>query len=312
MHCLLAYCSSCLFPKKRNKEVLGVEELLVDIFTCVCWGLYLASSSVASAIANLTPAITFVMAYIIGLEKIDLGSTKSLAKITGTIICIAGAIAMAFVKGPKLLNMEFMPRNSVLKQEGQETWLLGCLLLFGSACFWSFWLILQVPVSASYPDHLALTAWMCLFAAMQTGTLTLILEHDMNAWKLNSSLQIFSCFLGGIASAVTFFAQAWCISRRGPLFSAMFNPLGTVVVTVLACVFLHEELYIGSSVGALAVIIGLYIVLWGKAGDKMEDTSRMEKERHQTMPADNCRNNIDLEEPLLPENSDYSFGKSPA
>ncbi|KAG5043150.1 hypothetical protein JHK87_007065 [Glycine soja] len=68
-----------------------------------------------------------------------------------------------------------------------------------------------------------------------------------------------------MGSALLFFLQAWCFSRRGPLFSAMLNPLFTVIATVLAAILLHEEIYVGSLLGAIGVIIGLYVVLWGKA-----------------------------------------------
>jgi drug/metabolite transporter (DMT)-like permease len=48
-----------------------------------------------------------------------------------------------------------------------------------------------------------------------------------------------------MGSAVALCLQAWCISRRGPVFSAMFTPVCTVIVTVLAALLLHEEIYIG-------------------------------------------------------------------
>jgi drug/metabolite transporter (DMT)-like permease len=48
-----------------------------------------------------------------------------------------------------------------------------------------------------------------------------------------------------MGSGVAFFLQAWCISRRGPLFYAMFAPVFTLFVTVMAALLLHEEIYIG-------------------------------------------------------------------
>ncbi|GFP85493.1 wat1-related protein at4g30420 [Phtheirospermum japonicum] len=262
-------------------------------------GLHLASSSAASASANLIPAITFVMAYTLGLEKVHLRSLRNMAKVIGTVVCVAGAAAMALLKGPKLLNMEFLGSN------GNDTWLLGCLFLLGSACCWSLWLILQVNVTACYPDHLSLTAWMCLMAALQSAILTFIVEPNTQSWKFNSPLQLFCCFYVGLASAITFFAQAWCIARRGPLFSAMFNPLCTVIVTVFACIFLHEELYTGSVMGGLAVIAGLYIVLWGKAKDyqvnKEETISQIQNQNDETTLSTQVSDCIiHLEEPLLP------------
>ncbi|CAK9171361.1 unnamed protein product [Ilex paraguariensis] len=159
----------------------------------------------------------------IRLEKVNLRSLRSIAKIIGTIVCVAGAVATALLRGPKLLNTELLPTKRVFGSES-ENWLLGCLLCFGSSCCWSLWLILQ----------------------------------------------------GVIGSGFSFFVQAWCISQRGPLFSALFNPLCTVIVTIFAAIFLHEEIYTGSLLGAAGVIIGLYIVLWGKATDNEELNAEIE------------------------------------
>ncbi|KAL5699810.1 hypothetical protein ACHQM5_030661 [Ranunculus cassubicifolius] len=247
-------------------------------------GLYMASSSLASAMSNLVPAITFIMAASVGLEKVKIRSLRSMAKVGGTILCVGGAISMALLKGPRLLNMELPSSNSFF----HSYWILGCLLLFGSCCCWSFWLILQVPMSASYPDHLGLSAWMCFFATFQSGILALCLEPKIATWTLDSKYQLFCClFAGVVGSAISFFVQGWCISQRGPLFCAMFNPLSTVIVTILACMFLHEELYTGSFIGALAVVGGLYVVLWGKAKE------------HQQLTREITCNNIDLDKPLL-------------
>ncbi|KAK8707261.1 hypothetical protein V6N13_058322 [Hibiscus sabdariffa] len=127
----------------------------------------------------------------------------------------------------------------------------------------SYW----VPISASCPDHLYSSAWMCFMATLGSAIVALLLEKDPAAWSLNSHLEISCCLFTGFSLAGAFFVQAWCISRRGPLFAAMFNPLSTVMVAVFAAVFQHAETYTGSLIGALAVIVGLYVVLWGKAKD---------------------------------------------
>ncbi|XVE63448.1 hypothetical protein DITRI_Ditri07aG0021500 [Diplodiscus trichospermus] len=232
-------------------------------------GLYLSSSTIASAMTNLIPAVTFVMTAILGLEKVNIRSLTSLAKILGTVICVGGAISMALLKGPKLLNTELLPPNSLFSPGG-ENWLLGCLFLLGSSFFWSLWMVLQVPISASCPDHLYSSSWMCFLATLESATVAFLVEKDLEAWSLNSYLELSCCLFTGTGLAVAFFVQAWCISQRGPLFSAMFNPLCTVIVTIFAAIFQHEETYTGSMLGAFAVIIGLYIVLWGKAKD-LED-----------------------------------------
>ncbi|KAL9399589.1 hypothetical protein Peur_008550 [Populus x canadensis] len=237
-------------------------------------GLYLSSSTAASALTNLMPAITFVMAAISGLEKVNIRSLRTISKILGTVICVSGAIAMALLKGPRLLNTELLPSESFFSP-GSDNWLLGCLFLFGSSCFWSLWMVLQVPISASCPDHLYSSAWMCFLASLQSSLIALFAEKDLTSWKLITHLEIASCLYAGIGLAVSFFVQAWVISQRGPLFSAMFNPLCTVIVGIFSAVVLHEETYAGSLIGALAVIIGLYAVLWGKAKDLDEIKNEM-------------------------------------
>ncbi|KAG2248362.1 hypothetical protein Bca52824_087990 [Brassica carinata] len=66
-------------------------------------------------------------------------SLKSVAKVIGTGVCVGGAMAMTFLRGPKLLN-------AMLNQDNNNTWLLGCLCLLVSTFAWSSWLILQVQL----------------------------------------------------------------------------------------------------------------------------------------------------------------------
>ncbi|GJM98761.1 hypothetical protein PR202_ga15798 [Eleusine coracana subsp. coracana] len=158
--------------------------------------------------------------------------------------------------------------NILLHSSAGSRWVLGALLLVGSSSCWALWLILQVPICKSYMDPLTLSAWMCLLSTLQTAILVSFLLPDQSSWKIPSLFELSCCiFAGAVGSGVTFYLQSWCISVRGPLYSAMFSPLGTVVATVLSAVILGEELHVGSLLGAIGVITGLYIVLWGKAGD---------------------------------------------
>ncbi|XP_048490692.1 WAT1-related protein At4g30420 isoform X2 [Beta vulgaris subsp. vulgaris] len=211
-------------------------------------GLYLASSSIASATSNMIPAVTFLIAVAMGLEQVQTKTLSSAAKILGTAFCVGGAISMALLRGPKLLNAQLEQPNSLFQHllGVDNTWLLGCLCLFASSCCWSLWLILQ----------------------------------------------------GILGSGVQFFIQSWCISLTGPFYAAMFTPLATVITTVLACIFLHEELYVGSLLGAVAVIIGLYVVLWGKSKELKSKLDPISGIGPIKIAQEKC-DKIDLEQPLL-------------
>ncbi|XP_050920551.1 WAT1-related protein At4g30420 [Lathyrus oleraceus] len=233
------------------------------------------------------------------MERVNIRSLRTIAKIVGTIICVSGAVSITLLKGPKLLNAENLPSESIIGSslKSEEKWLLGCLCLLGSIIAWSIFLILQVPAYTSHPNTLSLAAWMCLMATLQSLAVTLFLEPDLNAWKIISLFQ-FGCILysGVIGSGVALYLQAWCISKRGPLFSAMFNPLLTLIVTILATLWLHEEIYIGSLIGAIGVIIGLYIVLWGKAEDVVDHPEKNVDSESCGKPY--CKSG--LKDPLLP------------
>ncbi|CAF2068820.1 unnamed protein product [Brassica oleracea] len=244
-------------------------------------GLYLASSSMGSAMGNINPAVTFLISFLVGYEKVNIKNIRGLAKIAGTVLCVLGAISMTLLRGPKILNSE--SDFSIAKS------LLG-----------------DVPISAYYPDHLSLSAWMCLFGTIQCAAVTFFLEKDPNAWILHSFSEFATCLYAGVvASALSFTVQAWVVYKRGPLFSSMFNPLCTVIVTILASLFLQEEIFTGSLIGGLCVIMGLYIVLWGKAKDAMTNQEQRDNKNNSEVKihiedssnTTNC--NKDLENPLL-------------
>ncbi|XP_076909792.1 WAT1-related protein At4g30420-like [Bidens hawaiensis] len=243
-------------------------------------GLYLASSSAGSAILTLVPAITFVAASIVGCEPINIRSLRTMAKIFGTLVCVTSAAAMALIKGPKLLNTHLTSSNSLLlnSTEIDNLWLLGCLCLFACSCCTSFWQIIQVPVTKSYPDLLSLSAWTSFMATVQSGAVILFTDQHLEAWNITSYFQVGSILYAGIVgSGITIFAQTWIIQKRGPVFLAMFNPLNTVIVAVFASIFLKEQIYLGSAVGAVGIVIGLYVVLWGKAKDLEELKEQQQK-----------------------------------
>ncbi|PAN12535.1 hypothetical protein PAHAL_2G271000 [Panicum hallii] len=104
-------------------------------------GLQLGTSSLATTMTNLIPAITFAMAVALGQERVNIKEISSMAKVLGTAVCVGGAIAIAFFKGPKPLNLS-------LNHSSSSKWVMGALLLIGSSsCWsvcWSLWLILQV------------------------------------------------------------------------------------------------------------------------------------------------------------------------
>ncbi|KAF7807032.1 WAT1-related protein [Senna tora] len=103
---------------------------------------------------------------------------------------------------------------------------------------------------------------------------TSIATHEN--WLKGSILTVASCITwsiwyimqGIVISGLIIFIQLWCTEEKGPVFVTMFNPVSTILVAILAYFVFGEKLHLGSIIGAVIVIVGLYLLLWGKEGDQ--------------------------------------------
>lgn len=57
-----------------------------------------------------------------------------------------------------------------------------------------------------------------------------------------------------MASGIAFAVQIWCIDRGGPVFVAVYQPVQTFVVAIMASIALGEEFYLG---GLVLILIKL-------------------------------------------------------
>ncbi|XP_057752451.1 WAT1-related protein At3g18200-like [Arachis stenosperma] len=113
-------------------------------------GLYYASPTLASAMQNSVPAITFVMASALGLEEVNIARIDGLAKILGTIASVGGATVITLYKGPPLLHLQTpqMQEDSYIHQSSTKvqnwTWVgWGCVYLLGHCLSWAAWMVFQ-------------------------------------------------------------------------------------------------------------------------------------------------------------------------
>ncbi|KAK8267305.1 hypothetical protein V6Z12_D12G303900 [Gossypium hirsutum] len=197
-------------------------------------GLYYASPTLASAMQNSVPAITFLAASALRLEQINIARKDGLAKVLGTI-----------------------------------NWTLGCIYLLGHCLSWAGWLVFQAPVLKKYPAKLTLTSFTCFFGLIRFLVIAAFVETDFNNWKIQSMEELFTILYAGIvASGIVFSLQTWCIHKVGPVFVAIFQPLQMLLVAIMAFVILGDKLYSGCVLGAVLIVVGLYLVLWGKTEEK--------------------------------------------
>uniref|UniRef100_A0A7N0TWM9 WAT1-related protein n=2 Tax=Kalanchoe fedtschenkoi TaxID=63787 RepID=A0A7N0TWM9_KALFE len=234
--------------------------------------LALTSATFVSAMTNLVPAITFVLAVSFRLEKLGLGSMGGKAKVAGTAVGICGAMVLTFYKGvevnPWSTHIDLM--DGTRSGRGDASGLrhdqaLGALLAIGCCFAFAAWLIVQAKVSKRYPYPYSSTALMSLMASVQSVTYAFYTERDLGRWRLGWDIRLLTVVFSGImASGVAVALIAWCVRLKGPLFVSVFSPLMLILVAIAGSLVLDERLHLGSVLGSVLIVFGLYTVLWGK------------------------------------------------
>ena len=162
-------------------------------------GLDNTSPTFASAIQNSVPAITFAMAAALRIEKVRLDRRDGVAKVAGTLACVAGASVITLYKGPTISGPSGgggdklqLQQVAVAVAAGEKNWTLGCVYLIGHCLSWSGWLVLQAPVLKKYPARLSVTSYTCFFGVIQFLVIAAFMERDADAWKFHSGSELFT------------------------------------------------------------------------------------------------------------------------
>ncbi|OAY74855.1 WAT1-related protein, partial [Ananas comosus] len=212
-------------------------------------GLKYSTPTIACALGNTLPAITFIMA------------------VAGTVLCVGGSMLMTFYKGsliklwPSHIHWRYA-ENATAGGGGSGNMALGAVLVIASCFAWSIWFIIQTKMSKSFASPYTSTAIMSLMAGLQCSVIGVGVEWRLSAWALGWDIRLAAVlYIGIIGSGLAFALMSWCIQKRGPLYVSMFSPLLLVIVAILGWAILDEKLY---RVGSALIVGGLYMVLWGK------------------------------------------------
>ncbi|CAL9185641.1 unnamed protein product, partial [Musa hybrid cultivar] len=240
------------------------------------------SAALASAAINSIPVTTFILAVIFRMEKVKVKRHSGIAKLCGVGLCIAGALTIAFYRGPRLNHLN---RHHVLTGGNQarvhphpySRWVLGTFLMIVSNLTWSLVLYLifnltQEPLLEQYPSELMFTTLQSLFSAIQTFFITLAIERDFSRWKLSLDMGLISvAYCGIVVTGLAFFLQSWTIQRRGLVFLALSAPLTMIIIMMLSPFLPGVFVDLGSVLGGVLMVGGLYSVLWGMRREQKEE-----------------------------------------
>ncbi|KAG5608969.1 hypothetical protein H5410_020250 [Solanum commersonii] len=245
--------------------LLGLLEPVIDQNLYYA-GMKYTTATFATAMCNVLPAITFLLAWILRLENVNVWKVGSQAKIIGTIITLGGATIMTLVGGPTIglpwtkhhnnvpttTTMLFLPMNSILLKVPSS-------------------LLLAITLK-KYQAGMSLTSLICMSGALQGTALTLLVQRgNFGIWSIHwgSSLFYASLYCGIVNSGIGYYVSGLIMNEKGPVFVTAFNPLNMVIVAILGSFILSEQLNMGRVVGAAVIVVGLYLVIWGTSKDKI-------------------------------------------
>ncbi|KAJ1378050.1 EamA domain [Sesbania bispinosa] len=173
-----------------------------------------------------------------------------MVKVLGTVIGIGGSMVLAFFKGAQIniwtfhVNLMHQNQNGHIGTQNAD----------------------NAKMSKEYPSKYSSTTLMSLMGAIQATVFALCVEKNWSQWRLGWSIRLLVAVYSGIVSSgLVIIITSWCVQMRGPLFASIFNPLCLVVVAIAGSLLLDEKLYVGSVIGGVIIVCGLYMVLWGKS-----------------------------------------------
>ncbi|CAB4266953.1 unnamed protein product [Prunus armeniaca] len=245
-------------------------------------GMTYTSATFASATANILPAITFIFALLFRLEKINFKKIPSVAKVIGTVITVMGAMVMTWYKGPivEIIRGQTQGHHNTTALSTEQHWITGTFMLLARCCGWSGFFILQSFTLKLYPAELSLTALICLMGALEGAVATFILEHNMSVWVIGwDSRLIAAGYSGVVCSGIAYYVQGIVMKEQGPVFVTAFSPLAMIITAALAAIILAEQIHLGSILGTILIVIGLYAVVWGKSKDPTASSLLIEDEK---------------------------------
>ncbi|KAE9605865.1 hypothetical protein Lal_00024551 [Lupinus albus] len=252
--------------------VLGFLEPVLDQ-NLYNMGMKYTSTTFASATVNVLPAITFIMALVFRLETVNLKKIHSLAKVIGTAVTVSGAMVMTLYKGPELQIIKGhggSQHGSASTDASSQHWVLGTVMLISSCGGWASFFILQSFTLKLYPAELSMTAWICFLGIFEGAIATLIFERDMSVWSIGWDSRLLACVYSGVVcSGMAYYIQGVVTRERGPVFVTSFSPLCMIITAALGSIVLAEQIHLGSIIGAIIIVTGLYTVVWGKSKDSL-------------------------------------------
>ncbi|XP_058004077.1 WAT1-related protein At5g07050-like [Hevea brasiliensis] len=240
-------------------------------------GMEYTSPAFASAMNNLVPSITFILAIFFRMEKLNLLKLSGQAKIAGTIIAFGGATLMTLYKGITVVSLHASHTHAASKILIYRNLIKGSLLLLFSDLLAAAFYIVQATAVKKYPAPMTLTTLSGLSGTIMAIIAAAVPDHRASSWRLSLNITLIApLYIGIVIFGITTYIQTIVVRTNGPVFVTAFRPLITVIVAIMGPFILGEALHLGGIIGATMIILGLYVTLWGKEEEKQSSSHQLE------------------------------------
>ncbi|XP_018481778.2 WAT1-related protein At3g28100 isoform X2 [Raphanus sativus] len=214
-------------------------------------GVKYSSPTLASAISNITPALTFILAIICRMEKVRFKERSSVAKVMGTILSLVGAFVVVLYHGPRVFTVSSppylkFPQLSRSLSSPNSDWIIGGCLLTVRDIFVSVSFILQAHIMSEYPAAFTVSFFYTLFVSIITSLTGLVVErNNPSVWIIRFDITLICILAMGIFTPVYYVIHSWTVRYKGPLYLAIFKPLSILIAVIMSAIFLEDSLYLG-------------------------------------------------------------------
>ncbi|KAL9293015.1 unnamed protein product [Arabidopsis thaliana] len=256
---------------------IGLLGLLGSMYVITGYiGIKYSNPTLASAISNITPALTFILAIIFRMEKVSFKERSSVAKVMGTILSLIGALVVVLYHGPRVFVASSPPyinfrQLSPPLSSSNSDWLIGGALLTIRDIFVSVSFILQAKIMSTYPAAFTVSFLYIVSVSIVTSMIGLVVEkNNPSVWIIRFDITLITIVTMAIITSVYYVIHSWTVRHKGPLYLAIFKPLSILIAVVMSAVFLNDSLYLGCLIGGLLITLGFYAVMWGKANEEKD------------------------------------------